>query len=96
MAKSGRGLHRGQGNHEHHGFQHHDGRGDSTGNGKGLGNGGGRSKNHGGGYGNGGYCVCAKCGEKIPHQQGVKCTTIKCPSCGHTMIREELLNEKRK
>jgi predicted RNA-binding Zn-ribbon protein involved in translation (DUF1610 family) len=41
----------------------------------------------------GGYCVCAKCGEKLPHQTGVKCTTIKCPKCGTTMIREELVNK---
>ena len=24
-----------------------------------------------------------------------QCTTLKCPKCGHTMIREELLNDKR-
>ncbi|UBM63557.1 hypothetical protein LA303_06215 [Candidatus Sulfidibacterium hydrothermale] len=61
--------------------------------GKGLGHGGGHGRNHGGGFGVGGYCVCAKCGTKIPHQQGVKCTTVKCPNCGHTMIREELLKK---
>jgi hypothetical protein len=27
----------------------------------------------------------------VPHEQGVKCTTIKCPKCGNTMVREELL-----
>lgn len=64
--------------------------------GKGLGLGGGRGKNKGGGFGTGGFCVCAKCGEKIPHQQGVKCTTVKCPNCGHTMVREELLNQNKK
>jgi hypothetical protein len=32
----------------------------------------------------------------VPHQQGVKCTSIKCPACGHTMVREELLDEKGK
>ncbi len=96
MGIFGKGNNRQQGKHEHKGNQHHDGRGDSTGNGSGLGTGGGRKKNHGGGYSIGGYCVCAKCGEKLPHKQGIKCTTIKCPACGHTMIREELLNEKRK
>ena len=65
------------------------------GNGRGLGNGGGQGKNNGGSYSVGGYCVCAKCGTKIQHEQGVKCTTLKCPKCRHTMIREELLNNKQ-
>ncbi len=56
---------------------------------------GGRGRNSGGSFGTGGYCACAKCGEKIPHQRGVKCTTVKCPKCGHTMVREELLNKKK-
>ena len=81
MRGSGKGLGSGQRN------------GLGKGQGKGLGLGGGRGKNNGGALGNGGNCICAKCGEKIPHQQGVKCTTIKCPNCGHTMIREELLNK---
>jgi hypothetical protein len=25
----------------------------------------------------------------------VKCTTLKCPDCGHTMIREELVKKKK-
>lgn len=49
-------------------------------------------KNKGGSFGPGGYCVCGNCGEKIPHQSGVRCTLVKCPKCGHTMVREELLN----
>ena len=53
--------------------------------------GGGRGRNRGGAWGPGGYCVCSKCGEKVPHQRGVKCTTIKCPQCGHTLVREELI-----
>lgn len=65
------------------------------GQGNGARSGGGRGRNNGGACGGGGYCVCTKCGERIPHQRGVKCTTLKCPSCGHTMIREELLNSKR-
>ncbi len=64
--------------------------------GRGLGRGGGKGRNRGGGFGTGGYCVCAKCGNKIPHQQGVKCTELKCPECGKTMIREELLQKKKK
>jgi len=66
-----------------------------AGQGRGLGTGGGRGKNKGGAFGTGGYCIWAKCGTKVSHQQGIKCTTLKCPDCGHTMIREELLNEKR-
>jgi DNA-directed RNA polymerase subunit RPC12/RpoP len=58
--------------------------------------GGGRGRNKGGAYGPGGFCVCAKCGHKIQHEQGVKCTEIKCPACGHTMVREELLKNKKK
>ena len=70
-------------------------RNQGSGQGKGQGSGGGRGRNNGGGYSIGGLCVCAKCGEKVQHQQGVKCTDLKCPKCGHTMIREELLDEKR-
>ncbi len=66
---------------------------DGQGSGRGQGFGGGKGKNNGGSFGTGGFCVCAKCGEKIPHLQGIKCTNIKCPACRHTMIREELLNK---
>ncbi len=66
----------------------------NPGSGQGLGRGGGRGRNKGGAFGKGGFCVCAKCGEKVPHQQGVKCTTVKCPQCGHAMVREELLNKR--
>jgi ribosomal protein S26 len=52
----------------------------------------GKGRNKGGGFGTGGFCVCVKCGKKVAHQRGIKCTTLKCPDCGHTMIREELLN----
>lgn len=69
------------------------GRGSGSGHGRGLGKGGGRGRNNGGSFGTGGYCVCAKCGVKVPHESGVKCTTVKCPDCGHVMIREELLNK---
>jgi len=65
----------------------------TPGGGRGLGRGGGRGRNKGGAFGVGGYCVCAKCGEKQSHRTGEKCTTIKCPKCGHTMIREELLTK---
>lgn len=64
-----------------------------SGEGRGLGQGGGRGRNKGGAFGIGGYCVCAKCGAKVPHRQGEKCTTLKCPECGKPMIREELLKK---
>jgi predicted RNA-binding Zn-ribbon protein involved in translation (DUF1610 family) len=51
--------------------------------------------NKGGAYGPGGYCVCAKCGTKIVHTKGIKCNTLKCPDCGHVLIREELLSKKK-
>ncbi len=71
------------------------GRGMGNGRGQGLGRSGqGRGQNNGGGFGAGGYCVCAKCGTKVPHERGVKCTEVKCPNCNHTMVREELLNNK--
>jgi len=63
------------------------------GDGGGLGYGGGRGRNKGGAFGPGGFCVCSKCGEKVPHQQGEKCTKLKCPKCGHTLVREELLGK---
>ena len=69
------------------------GKNENPGGGRGLGLGGGRGRNKGGAFGTGGFCVCAKCGEKVPHQRGVKCTTLKCPKCGKTMIREELLKK---
>ena len=34
-----------------------------------------------------GYCVCPKCGAKIPHERGVVCTLISCPQCGEKMVR---------
>lgn len=70
------------------------GKGTNMGQGRGLGQGGGRGRNNGGAMGVGGSCVCTKCGTKTEHQSGVKCTTIKCPECGHVMVREELLNKK--
>ncbi len=59
------------------------------------GKGGGKGRNKGGSFGPGGYCICAKCGMKIPHEQGVKCTSVKCPECNKPLIREELLTQKK-
>ncbi|KQC07333.1 MAG: hypothetical protein APR54_06145 [Candidatus Cloacimonas sp. SDB] len=68
----------------------------NAGSGRGLGRGGGRDRNSGGGYSVGGNCICAKCGRKVPHKQGIPCTDLKCPDCGNTMIREELLDNRAK
>ncbi|MFC2117038.1 DUF5320 domain-containing protein [Bacteroidota bacterium] len=70
-----------------------EGQGKMTGRGMGLGRGGRQGRNKGGAFGPGGFCICANCGNKVPHKQGVKCTTLKCTECGKIMIREELLNK---
>ena len=73
-----------------------DGRG-MGGGGRGQGSsGGGRGRNKGGGFGAGGYCVCARCGTKVPHERGVKCTNLKCPDCNRPMVREELLDRAKR
>jgi len=40
------------------------------------------------GRGPGGYCVCKKCGYKIPHERGVPCSTILCPKDNTPLQRE--------
>lgn len=70
------------------------GKGLGKGSGRGMGRGGGQGRNKGGAFGPGGKCVCAACGYEQPHQQGQKCTAIKCPQCGKPLIREDLLNKK--
>ena len=76
------------------------GQGKGFGSGSGQGQGGGRGQSQNGGRGRGysesSNCECAKCGAKIPHQQGVKCTESKCPECGNTMVNEALLHKKDK
>ena len=54
----------------------------------------GKGKNKGGAFGPGGFCVCSKCGHKVLHVRGEKCTSLKCPECGQTMVREDLLKSK--
>jgi len=71
------------------------GHGTGQGRGQGSGPGAGRGRNKGGAYGTGGFCICMKCGHKVRHQRGIKCTTVKCPECGHTMIREEMVRDKK-
>jgi len=79
----GRGHGRGLGAGHHHDHDHHHDHQHG-------------SRNGGGGFGPTGYCICIKCGYKTEHQRGVKCTTLKCPECGHVLARKELLDEKRK
>jgi hypothetical protein len=67
------------------------GKGKKRGQGSGTAGGGGQGRNKGGAYGPGGFCICTKCGTKVQHQRGIKCTKVKCPECGHVMIREDLL-----
>ncbi len=38
--------------------------------------------------GEGGYCICPKYEEKIPHSKGVPCQDECCPKCGAKMLRE--------
>ena len=50
--------------------------------------------------GEGGFCLCPKCGERIEHKQGIPCQEERCPECGTKMLREgsyhnELLRKKR-
>ena len=50
--------------------------------------GGGRGQGGGFAAGPGGYCVCQKCGERLPHQLGTPCYEQQCPKCGTVMTRE--------
>lgn len=38
--------------------------------------------------GPGGYCVCPKCGTRVPHRRGVRCEEERCPACAARMLRE--------
>jgi len=63
-------------------------RGDGTGP-PGGGPGQGRRAGQGRGFGVGpsGHCVCPACGEKVAHERGVPCYSMKCPKCGKPMVR---------
>jgi predicted DNA-binding protein (UPF0251 family)/DNA-directed RNA polymerase subunit RPC12/RpoP len=41
-----------------------------------------------GGSGAGGYCICPKCGYKVPHTAGTPCNANLCPECNIRLIRE--------
>ena len=53
------------------------------------------SDNYHGGMGPGGFCVCPKCSEKIPHTAGMPCKEELCPKCGSRMMREGSACHKR-
>jgi len=36
-----------------------------------------------------GECVCPQCGMAVPHQKGLPCSSVQCPSCGSKMIRKD-------
>lgn len=40
------------------------------------------------GFGPDGKCVCPKCGYSVPHQRGVPCSTLKCPTCNINLERK--------
>jgi len=51
--------------------------------------------------GAGGFCICPKCGEKVPHNAGQLCQQTLCPKCNTKMLREgsehhQLLFKKNK
>ena len=50
----------------------------------------GKGKNDGdkAGAGEGGNCVCPKCGYVKSHVTGQPCNQLKCPKCGTTMTRQ--------
>jgi len=61
--------------------------GGGPGTGRGLGRWGGRGRMGGFALGPGGACVCPSCGKTVPHQRGVPCNQLTCPSCGARMTR---------
>ncbi|MFA5646282.1 MAG: hypothetical protein WDA18_08015 [Candidatus Ratteibacteria bacterium] len=58
--------------------------GGGRGQGRGLGRMGGRFA-----AGTGGFCVCPKCGKKVPHERAMPCASRKCDACGSMMLREQ-------
>lgn len=63
------------------------GSGQRLGGGQSLGKGGRGRQSGGFGLGPSGECICPKCENKVPHQQGVPCYEQHCPKCGTSMTR---------
>lgn len=40
-----------------------------------------------------GYCVCPKCNYSLIHQRGTPCSTLKCPVCSISLVRQDTLGE---
>lgn len=78
MKGQGRGSRQGRG-------QGQGGAGAGRGGGGGVGGG----RGQGNGMGAGGSCLCPKCGQRFPHQQGVPCLKERCEECGAALIRED-------
>ena len=49
---------------------------------------GGKPGRAGTGVGPNGKCVCPKCGEKVSHTAGTPCTSLKCPKCNSSLVRD--------
>jgi hypothetical protein len=56
---------------------------------RGGGGGSGPGRGQGAGLmGEGGFCLCPKCGHREPHSAGSPCLQERCPTCGSAMVRE--------
>jgi predicted Fe-Mo cluster-binding NifX family protein len=64
------------------------GQGVGQGIGQGMGQGQGMGRDGGFRAGPGGYCICPKCEERVPHELGCPCFENTCPKCGTVMTRE--------
>ncbi len=34
------------------------------------------------------YCICLRCGERVPHERGIPCQEMRCPKCKAALVRE--------
>jgi NAD-dependent SIR2 family protein deacetylase len=57
-------------------------------------------KEHKHDLGEGGFCICPKCGQRTEHRRGNPCQEERCPACNAKLLREgsyhhDLLMKKR-